>query len=221
MKRPENETKRKIIDVAVKMIKDEGYDKVTINDICRAAGVSKHTLYYYFKSKEEILNSYGEVPLGVRHFEIERLVTAENSFEKFFLTFSSLIDFFSEMGPELAKKTMGAKSEFKVKYFGDMSQDPRESFKQLQVSLIEQARKEGSIRNNSDAEALYYCVTSVVTGMIHFWVRNSGKFDIKDNVRYLLEIVLDVPENLRKSNIKTSDLKFMYMHGHGGCNSKD
>ncbi len=32
-----------------------GYDATTLNDIAKAAGISRRTFFYYFKSKEEIL----------------------------------------------------------------------------------------------------------------------------------------------------------------------
>lgn len=49
-----NNTKRAIFDSAIKVFSDNGYDGATMDDIASLAGVAKGTLYYHFKSKEEI-----------------------------------------------------------------------------------------------------------------------------------------------------------------------
>mgnify|MGYP000856854105 FL=1 len=49
-----NKTKRAIFDAAIKIFSTNGYEGATMDDMAQAAGVAKGTLYYYFKSKEEI-----------------------------------------------------------------------------------------------------------------------------------------------------------------------
>jgi AcrR family transcriptional regulator len=46
--------RRQIVDGARQMFLAEGFDAASMNDIARAAGVSKGTLYVYFKNKEEL-----------------------------------------------------------------------------------------------------------------------------------------------------------------------
>ena len=45
-----------IIDAAKKLMQQYGLSKTTMEDIAKAAGKGKSTLYYYFKSKEEIFD---------------------------------------------------------------------------------------------------------------------------------------------------------------------
>lgn len=51
------ERKNEILDVAGRLFSTKGYDKCTVNDILNAVGIAKGTFYYYFKSKEEVLDS--------------------------------------------------------------------------------------------------------------------------------------------------------------------
>jgi AcrR family transcriptional regulator len=46
-----------ILQGARQVFLEQGYDAASMNDICRAAGVSKGTLYVYFASKEELFIS--------------------------------------------------------------------------------------------------------------------------------------------------------------------
>lgn len=48
-------TKANIIDAAEELFAEKGYDGTGIMEIARKAGVPKSLIYYYFKSKDEIL----------------------------------------------------------------------------------------------------------------------------------------------------------------------
>jgi AcrR family transcriptional regulator len=49
--------RRQIIDGARNVFLAQGFDAASMNDIARAAGVSKGTLYVYFNNKEELFES--------------------------------------------------------------------------------------------------------------------------------------------------------------------
>ena len=46
-------TKRRISDEAAALVDARGYDNVTVDDICRAAGISRRTFFNYMDSKDE------------------------------------------------------------------------------------------------------------------------------------------------------------------------
>lgn len=48
------ETKRKLVDAGVKLMRLRGYNATSVDDICAAAGVTKGGFFHYFKSKDEI-----------------------------------------------------------------------------------------------------------------------------------------------------------------------
>jgi AcrR family transcriptional regulator len=53
----ESAKRRQIIDGARAVFLAQGFDAASMNDIARAAGVSKGTLYVYFKHKEELFEA--------------------------------------------------------------------------------------------------------------------------------------------------------------------
>ncbi|AIS51283.1 transcriptional regulator, TetR family [Thermoanaerobacter kivui] len=50
-----NKTKEKIFKAAIKTFSKSGFYKTTMEEIAENAGVAKGTLYYHFKSKDDIL----------------------------------------------------------------------------------------------------------------------------------------------------------------------
>lgn len=58
------ETKRKIFETAVHLIKEKGYSNITISEICKIAGVAKGSFYVYYNSKEDIVRESYYADLG-------------------------------------------------------------------------------------------------------------------------------------------------------------
>ncbi|HKL99785.1 MAG TPA: TetR/AcrR family transcriptional regulator [Mobilitalea sp.] len=49
--------RNEILEKAAGLFEANGYNKTTINDILRDVGIAKGTFYYYFKSKEEVMDA--------------------------------------------------------------------------------------------------------------------------------------------------------------------
>ncbi len=52
------ETLKRIAETGLRLFLANGYEATTLDAIAEAAGVSRRTIFYYFKSKEEILLAY-------------------------------------------------------------------------------------------------------------------------------------------------------------------
>lgn len=54
MPRPDTGTRQKLIDTATDLLWTSSYGAVSVDDICKAAGVRKGSFYHYFPSKESL-----------------------------------------------------------------------------------------------------------------------------------------------------------------------
>ena len=52
------ETRRQVLDTALRLFRERGLEDTTIRDIAASAGLSLGAAYYYFKSKEAIVGAY-------------------------------------------------------------------------------------------------------------------------------------------------------------------
>ncbi len=59
----ETSTKQKILDVAINLIAQNGYDAVSMQDIAQTVGIKKASLYYHFTGKDQILKEILQYPL--------------------------------------------------------------------------------------------------------------------------------------------------------------
>jgi len=56
IKKPE-ERRNDILDAAERLFTTKGYSATTVNDILQTVGIAKGTFYYYFQSKEEVMDA--------------------------------------------------------------------------------------------------------------------------------------------------------------------
>lgn len=52
-----DERKKEFIETAIELFQTKGYERTSINDILKAINVTKGAFYYYFSSKEELLDA--------------------------------------------------------------------------------------------------------------------------------------------------------------------
>src|SRR5881398_3229743 len=52
------ETRERILDAALTLFRERGFDETTMRDIAAAAGVATGAAYYYFRSKEELVMAF-------------------------------------------------------------------------------------------------------------------------------------------------------------------
>ena len=79
--REDSAKRRQILDGARRAFLTNGFDAASMNEIARAAGVSKGTLYVYFKSKEELFEAIVEAQIreqGQQIFNLDRNADIES-----------------------------------------------------------------------------------------------------------------------------------------------
>ena len=69
VERKKEETKRKIIEVALNLFKQQGFEATTMEQIASVVDIAKGTLYNYFPVKEAILNEYIQRAFQARNME--------------------------------------------------------------------------------------------------------------------------------------------------------
>src|SRR6202789_2483059 len=52
---PKASTRERILDIALELFVDQGYDKTSLRDIAERLGTTKAALYYHFERKQDIL----------------------------------------------------------------------------------------------------------------------------------------------------------------------
>jgi AcrR family transcriptional regulator len=79
-----------ILSTAQKLFQEKGLGMATMEDVARAAGMGKSSLYYYFKSKEEIFNAVLETEIGEILLETMKRISSKTSLRDKLATFAAV-----------------------------------------------------------------------------------------------------------------------------------
>ena len=182
-----NKTKRAIFEAAVRDFSERGYNGATMDEIALKARVAKGTLYYHFKSKEEIfsfvvvegiksmqaaISEINEMDLG--SFEKIRLIcknqlTLSNDNREFFKVLISQI-----WGKE------NRQSEIRMllnTYFREIE------------NVMEQAMSEGVVKKGNPKLMSFLFFGNLIATAIYEIV-NNGVQSIDDTVNEIIELSL-------------------------------
>ena len=69
MGRPATNKKQDLINTTIELLWKNSYGSVSVDDICKAAGVNKGSFYYYFKSKADL----AVAALDAHYYELKPL----------------------------------------------------------------------------------------------------------------------------------------------------
>lgn len=61
------ETRQAIIQAAITLFSEKGFEKTSIEELAKAAGIGKGTIYGYFQTKSDILHAFCEDELELLH----------------------------------------------------------------------------------------------------------------------------------------------------------
>ena len=187
-----HDTKKNIINKAFELFKEQSYDKVTLNDICNACGITKTTFYYHLSSKEEIISHFYEEVTSSLADRLMEIMVADNYWEQFMTIFESLIDRTETIGPGLLGQLMIMNLRKDEGTF-----DFDENLTKVAVNLLERAQTSGQVRNQSQALPLYKAACHAFEGYDLLWCIKKGAYERKKRLRYAFEQIFDVEPALR------------------------
>lgn len=98
--REKTEMRRRIVDVAVKMIVEEGYEKVSIRNIADKIEYSPATIYLYYKDKDQLLYDVQSDAFATLASEFQTKINADAPFQRLEQLARAYIEF-SRDHPEL------------------------------------------------------------------------------------------------------------------------
>ena len=89
------DTRAEILDVAAELFAERGYDATSLREIAERLGITKAALYYYFRSKDDILAAL-IAPIGAVLDELVRRLEGARDIDEWAAALSWLIDTFFE-----------------------------------------------------------------------------------------------------------------------------
>jgi AcrR family transcriptional regulator len=183
------QTKRNLYCAALELIKEKHFDKISIEEISKKAGVSVGSFYYYFGSKEEIyINLFKQMD--------EHLYGSGQTKDEAGHVQDRVLDFFvqfarhtAELGVHLNKQLYQANNKLLTCKGSHMRKRLRE------LIVRGQAKNEWAHGRNEEEIADYLLM--MARGIVFDWCLHDGGYQLEEvMLRYMREIIhsLGLPE---------------------------
>ncbi|MEW6262452.1 MAG: TetR/AcrR family transcriptional regulator [Thermodesulfobacteriota bacterium] len=186
------EAKTLIKQAALKLFSEKGFYFTSTRDITHAAGVSKGTLYWYWKSKEEIAFSLVSDMLDDFVQLLERARDEEGPvlerFERLIKAVAEVFYLNTDHLRLLWKFRADRKYIFSPNYTKQVT-SYYVRMRQALERLLEQGRQSGELRP-VDSRQMAFILLAVAEGIEVEWLENEAEFSLRQALPEIMNIVL-------------------------------
>ena len=180
--------REKIIDTSWELFHEKGFGETTINDIIREADISKGTFYYYFRSKDNLLDTLSEI----LDREYERLEKEEqegmDSFDKLcWLNYEVHRYIENNINYSLLAYLYSAQI---VKNDTSSLLDRNRYYYRYLARLIESGVRKGELTDKLTAGEMISLFTIAERALVTEWCMNNGRYDLGEYSRKAFPVMI-------------------------------
>ena len=146
-----HETRQRLVETALALFRERGFDRTTIRDIAAAAGLSLGAAYYYFPSKEAIVGGYYDYVQAEHEARAAAAYAAASSLRaRLRAAFHTKIDILEHDRPLLrALFRYGGDPEHPLSWFGPATRGQREVSVAVFAAALEGERLPEDLRETA------------------------------------------------------------------------
>ena len=184
------ERRRQILEAALTVFTQKGFNAANVSDVAAGAGVSQGTIYWYFDSKEELFQAailyaftdFGEMTLGA----FQHYTTATEKLR----ALAQAMEDFADMAEGLFMLFLGYwASSDRREESAQVWVDLLRQYKDAVAGVIEEGVRKGEFRP-VDAEGLVWALLAAYDGLAAYGMF-IPEMDLKRVNRAFVETVLD------------------------------
>jgi TetR/AcrR family transcriptional regulator, cholesterol catabolism regulator len=183
------ETRRAIIDSALKLFGQKGYAVTSVQEIADAAGVTKGAFYHHFESKEDLLRLIHDEFLD---YQLAILRMALDADEDAAVRLRQLLEaLLASTAQYLANVTVFylERRNFTGAQYKAVKRK-RDEFDRLFLQVLERGIAEGKFRSDLDARIISFGILGMCA-WVHQWYRPGGRYSAEEIADIFSQIVLD------------------------------
>lgn len=184
-------SRKKLLSVAGELFFRYGYKDVSVNDICREAGLTKGAFYYHFASKDELYGHLFTPQLDAyldAHYDLGDDASARARFVR-------IAQCTLECGEKLGKELIAQNHCALVMQKRSTLYVENRTHTRLLDEAIARARSEGTFRVNVNRDEAIMMYSFLMNGFLFKWLSASEeeekKYDWDDLLRQEISLLVD------------------------------
>ena len=213
-KQKQEEIRRDIINTAIEMFSEQGFDSTTMKQIARQVGIGDATIYKYFSSKDKLIFAY----YGLKAEESIQAFLTEEELDDFSLQekLQLLIDTYLEQllpDREFVSDSLEMIMQSPSILFKNVS-PVREEFVGVVHDILTEAENAGEIEKSPFTSATAKLTNEFILAVLLYWVKDDS--DEFSNTTQMVDMSLSLGVEILKSGIvsKATDLISFFIKAH-------
>lgn len=180
---------QEIIAEAARLFKEKGYRATTLEDIAAAVGMLKGSLYYYIRSKEELLYLVVQQPIHQAYNRLEEIVNSDAPVKtKIAQAFANHMMLFHQHYPHIAVYLHDFHN-LKQKLQQSEIEAPKH-YQRLWTKLLKQGVESGELRQDLDVRVVGYAMLGMCN-WAYRWYNPSGNMSAEDVADIFTKLTLE------------------------------
>ncbi len=188
-----SDVKEAIIRESTRLFLANGFRGTSVKEITEAAGIGRGTLYWYFKSKDEILITI------FKKFEAELLDRLSEAVRQCKGDFTAKYRLFHKYSTEFARENRNLSLAFNT-LLNEMSGTNTKAekvakavykkFHRIVEGMLEEGKRDGSVNRDVDSALYAHAVIACHTGMLVQWLVVGESMDVRAFVKTVRDFIL-------------------------------
>lgn len=188
MERKKREVRQKIIQVAIALFNQQGFDNTTMEQIAEAADVARKTLYNYFPVKEAIADAYiREISMGLAQETFESLQRLPDTRSRLLAALNNSYGW-AEKNPELTGIAFGYR--MKVTYILPRSEQQETGTQRVIAAIIRQGLETGEIRADLSIQQMLMHIELLRGAVTMDWLSDPSYYVLHEEIAKMVDLVL-------------------------------
>ena len=181
------ETKTRIFQAAKRILKKNGYENLSIKNICDEAGVSNGSFYHHFKTKDDLLSYYIEEQPGISPDLLDLPSDAEDAKKAIIYVYINYVHYCKELGVEFMSNYYTPKNQS----LNPLIRTERPYPIVTVHDYLQKCLDAGIIRLAHPLDEVTTDIRMLVIGNVFEWCLKQGNAEFEGNMRRSLETYLD------------------------------
>ena len=181
------ETKAKIFRAAKHILQKQGYEQLSIKNICEEAGVANGSFYHHFKTKDDLLSYYIEEQPSINPDLLDMPRNAAEAKAAIIQVYLNYVHYCQDLGVEFMSNYYTPKNQS----LNPLIRTERPYPIVTVHNYLKKAIDADIIKPDRDLEDITTDIRMIVIGNVFEWCLKSGEADFEGNMRRTLRIYLD------------------------------
>ena len=181
------ETKARIFNAAKQILQEQGYEALSIKNICEAAGVSNGSFYHHFKTKDDLLSYYIEEQPSINPDYLDLPGNAEEAKTAIIRVYLNYVHYCRELGVAFMSNYYTPKNQS----LNPLTRTERPYPIVTVHDYLKRAMAAGVITLPLPLEDVTSDIRIIVIGNVFDWCLKNGEADFEQNMERSLKVYLD------------------------------